>query len=145
NRIREQGGIDLQILGIGQNGHLGFNEPGSSLNSRTRLSLLTKSTRASLAHSFLNSEVPQWAITMGLATIREARGLLLLAFGKRKADAVAKALEGPLSCYLPASSIQLHATVIVVLDREASSLLANHESYREQAHELSTLLPEWLS
>ncbi|HSE57221.1 MAG TPA: glucosamine-6-phosphate deaminase [Nitrospiraceae bacterium] len=121
--IRNQGGIDLQILGIGGNGHLGFNEPGSSLTSRTRLSLLSESTRRNLARVFDQAQVPEWAVTMGLGTIREARTLLLLAFGAHKAEVVAKALEGPLSASTPASSIQLHPGVILVLDREAAASL----------------------
>ena len=142
--IRVQGGIALQILGIGENGHLGFNEPGCSLNSRTRLTLLMPSSREDVARSMENQGTVRWAITMGLATIREANVLLLLAFGKHKAEAVAKALEGPITASLPASSIQLHPTVIVVLDREASSLLTNQDFYFEQACELSSLLPGWL-
>ncbi|MDF0666218.1 MAG: glucosamine-6-phosphate deaminase [Nitrospira sp.] len=131
--IRNQGGIDLQILGIGQNGHLGFNEPGSSLNSRTRRSLLSASTKHYLARVFDSEPVPEWAVTMGLGTIREAQTLLLLAFGTRKAAVVAKAVEGPLSAFTPASSIQLHPNVVLVLDREAAGSLKNQEYYRQQS------------
>ncbi len=142
--IRDHGGIDLQILGIGRNGHLGFNEPGSSLNSRTRISLLSASTRRNMARLFNHAHVPEWAVTMGLGTIREARALLLLAFGKQKAAAVAKALEGPLSASTPASSMQLHPTSILVLDRKAASCLKGKEYYRREASQLKVLLPAWL-
>src|SRR5215471_5695886 len=141
--IREHGGIDLQILGIGRNGHVGFNEPGASLNSRTRSSLLSASTRRNLARVFDQAAVPEWAVTMGLGTIREARTLLLLAFGEQKAEAVAKAVEGPLSASIPASCIQLHSKAIVMLDREAAGLLRNQEYYQREASRLTVLLPEW--
>ncbi|NGZ09056.1 MAG: glucosamine-6-phosphate deaminase [Nitrospira sp. LK70] len=136
--IRNQGGIDLQLLGIGQNGHLGFNEPGSSLNSRTRRSLLSTSTKHHLAQVFESEPVPEWAVTMGLGTIREAQTLLLLAFGTSKAEVVAKAVEGPLSAFTPASSIQLHPNVILVLDREAAGCLKNQEYYRQQSSQVMT-------
>ena len=142
--IKDQGGIDLQLLGIGPNGHLGFNEPGSSLNSRTRISLLSTQTRANLARTFDPVQVPESAVTMGLGTIREARALLLLAFGEEKAEAVAKAVEGPLSAANPASSIQLHPSAILVLDRHAASALTHQEYYRQEAAQLAVLLPEWL-
>jgi glucosamine-6-phosphate deaminase len=142
--IRDNGGIDLQILGIGRNGHLGFNEPGSSLNSRTRISLLSASTRRGMARLFTQTHVPEWAVTMGLGTILEARVLLLLAFGKQKAAAVAKAVEGPLSASIPASSIQLHPNSILILDHEAASSLRNQEYYRHEASQLEALLPDWL-
>jgi len=142
--IRDHGGIDLQILGIGRNGHLGFNEPGSSLNSRTRVSLLSVQTKENFAQFFDQMPLPERAVTLGLGTIREARALLLLAFGKHKAEAVANALEGPLSASNPASSIQLHPTAILVLDRDAASFLTNQEYYRQEASQLRVLLPEWL-
>jgi glucosamine-6-phosphate deaminase len=141
--IRNQGGIDLQILGIGQNGHLGFNEPGSSLNSRTKRSLLSASTRHNLAQAFTGEPVPEWAVTLGLGTIREARTLLLLAFGSHKAEVVAKAVEGPLRASIPASSIQLHPNVVVVLDREAADALKNQEYYRQQASQ-AMASDQWL-
>ena len=135
-RIRDQGGIDLQILGIGRNGHLGFNEPGSSLNSRTRRSLLSASTKQALARAFDSEPVPEWAVTMGLGAIREARTLLLLAFEAHKAEVVAKAAEGPLSAFTPASSIQLHPSVVLVLDREAAGSLTNQEYYRQESSQV---------
>lgn len=134
--IRNQGGIDLQILGIGQNGHLGFNEPGSSLNSRTRRIFLSASTKQNLSRVFDGEPVQEWAVTMGLGTIREARTLLLLAFGAHKAEVVAKAVEGPLSAFIPASSIQLHPSVVLVLDREAAGSLTNQEYYRQQSSQV---------
>ncbi|HWF60357.1 MAG TPA: glucosamine-6-phosphate deaminase [Nitrospira sp.] len=134
--IRNQGGIDLQILGIGQNGHLGFNEPGSSLNSRTRRSLLSASTKYNLARAFDSESVPEWAVTMGLGAIREAQTLLLLALGAHKAEIVAKALEGPLSAFIPASSIQLHPSVVLVLDRHAAGSLNNQDYYLQQSSQV---------
>lgn len=134
--IQNQGGIDLQILGIGQNGHLGFNEPGSSLNSRTGRCFLSASTKHNLAQAFDSEPIPEWSVTMGLGTIREARTLLLLAFGAHKAEVVAKAVEGPLSAFIPASSIQLHPNVILVLDREAAGSLKNQEYYRQQSSQV---------
>lgn len=142
--IRDHGGIDLQILGIGRNGHLGFNEPGSSLNSRTRVSLLSVQTKGDFVRVFNQTPLPERGVTLGLGTIREAGALLLLAFGKHKAEAVANALEGPLSASNPASSIQLHPTAILVLDREAASSLKNQEYYRQEASQLKVVLPEWL-
>lgn len=122
--IRKFGGIDLQILGIGRNGHLGFNEPGGSLGSRTRAQRLSRQTIEDNRRFFDQAEdVPTSAITMGLGTISEARKLLLLASGKSKANAVARALEGPVSSLCPASIIQMHPDVTLVLDEEAASEL----------------------
>ena len=143
-RIRNLGGIDLQILGVGRNGHLGFNEPGSSLDSRTRLSLLSPSTREDLAWGVDHAPVPEWAVTLGLGTILEARALLLLAFGPDKAEVIAKSVEGSVSASVPASCIQLHSTVILLLDREAASSLISQDSYHQEASHLTGLLPEWL-
>ncbi|HET6674448.1 MAG TPA: glucosamine-6-phosphate deaminase [Nitrospiraceae bacterium] len=142
--IRDLGGIDLQLLGIGRNGHLGFNEPGSSLHSRTRFSLLSQQTRRANARFFPKGQVPEWAMTVGIDTILEARFLMLLAFGKEKAAAVAKAVEGPLTASIPASAIQLHPAVIVVLDKPAAARLTNAAYYRREASHLETLLPDWL-
>ncbi len=142
--IRDHGGIDLQVLGIGRNGHLGFNEPGSSLCSRTRLSLLSEQTRQANAHLFAKGPVPEWAMTMGIGTILEAQLLLLLAFGKEKTAAVANAVEGPLTASTPASALQLHPAVIVVIDEEAAARLTNAAYYRREASHLETLLPDWL-
>jgi glucosamine-6-phosphate deaminase len=122
--IEAAGGIDLQILGIGRNGHLAFNEPGAALNSRTRVVRLTDSTREANARFFNNpAEVPTHAITEGLGTVLEARRLLLVASGTTKAKALHQAINGPISRDCPASVIQLHPHVTVIADREAARLL----------------------
>src|SRR5688500_2140446 len=107
--IEDAGGIDLQVLGIGNNGHIGFNEPGSSINSKTRLTVLDNSTRIANSHEFANiSQVPRLAITMGISTIMNAKQILLLAWGPVKASIVQKAVEGQLSEHIPASLLQQH-------------------------------------
>ncbi|MCD6235654.1 MAG: glucosamine-6-phosphate deaminase [Thaumarchaeota archaeon] len=122
--IKKAGGIDLQLLGIGRNGHIGFNEPGSPFNSRTRVVKLTETTRRDNARFFGSlDEVPTHAITMGLATIMEARKILLLASGLNKAEAVAKAVEGPKTPDVPASILQDHPDCTFIIDREAASKL----------------------
>lgn len=123
-RITEAGGIDLQLLGLGSNGHIGFNEPTSSFASRTRLKTLAPRTRQDNAR-FFNSlaEVPFHCLTQGLGTILEARRLLLVAQGEGKAEAVAQMIEGPLSSKCPASALQLHPNATVVIDRAASRRL----------------------
>ena len=129
--IVEAGGVGLQLLGIGTDGHVGFNEPGSSLASRTRVKTLTEATRRDNARFFDTvDEVPIHCVTQGLGTIREARHLILLAFGAGKADAVAAAVEGPVSASTPGSIIQLHPHVTVVLDAAAAGLLSRLEYYR---------------
>ncbi|MGV9194918.1 glucosamine-6-phosphate deaminase [Microbacterium sp. MC2] len=129
--IAEAGGIDLQILGIGTSGHIGFNEPGSSFASRTRVKTLIEQTRADNARFFDSiDEVPMHCITQGLGTILEARHLFLLAFGENKAAAVAGAVEGPITASLPGSAIQLHPHVTVVVDEAAASQLADADYYR---------------
>jgi glucosamine-6-phosphate deaminase len=106
--IRKAGGIDIQLLGIGRNGHIGFNEPTSSLGSRTRLKVLDQETLDDNAKSFgPGEESPQCCITMGIGTILEARKILLLATGEAKAEAVAKSIEGPVTSSVPASALQL--------------------------------------
>lgn len=125
------GGVDLQILGIGTDGHIGFNEPGSSLVSLTRVKTLTQQTRRDNARFFASeTEVPLHCITQGLGTILRARHLVLLAFGERKAEALAGAVEGPVSSSNPGSAIQLHPHVTVLADEAAASQLANGEYYR---------------
>ncbi len=129
-RIREAGGIDLQILGIGSDGHIAFNEPGSSLSSRTRLKTLAKSTIDDNARFFKErDEVPIYAITMGVGTILEARRVLLLATGKNKAGAVAAAVEGPVTAMITASALQMHPNTQVLLDEEAASSLKMRDYY----------------
>lgn len=124
DRIRCAGGIDIQILGIGSNGHLAFNEPPASFTSRTRVVELAESTRRDNARFFDSPEdVPTRAITQGMGTIFEARHLLLIAHGLRKADATARAVEGPVTEDFPASMIQLHPHVTVIIDEAAASKL----------------------
>jgi glucosamine-6-phosphate deaminase len=123
-KIVQCGGIDLQILGIGANGHIAFNEPGSSLGSRTRIKTLAGTTREANARFFETAdEVPRYAITMGVGTIMEAREILLLATGSVKAAAIRAAVEGSITASCPASMIQLHRRVFVVVDREAAAEL----------------------
>ncbi|MBY4277265.1 glucosamine-6-phosphate deaminase [Rhodococcus fascians] len=129
--IAEAGGIDVQILGIGTDGHIGFNEPGSSLRSRTRVKTLTEQTRVDNARFFPSpEEVPHHVLTQGLGTIDEARHLVLIATGESKADAVAAAVEGPLSARCPASAIQWHPHVTVLVDEAAAASLALTDYYR---------------
>lgn len=129
--IEEAGGVALQILGIGTDGHIGFNEPGSSFASLTRVKTLTEQTRRDNARFFdSEDDVPVHCITQGLGTILRARHLVLLAFGAGKADAIAAAVEGPLSSSNPASAIQLHPHATVVVDEAAASSLANLDYYR---------------
>lgn len=129
--LAEAGGVDLQLLGIGTDGHIGFNEPGSSLASRTRVKTLTEQTRRDNARFFDSLEnVPIHCVTQGLGTILDARHLVLLAFGAAKAAAVAAAVEGPVSASCPASIIQFHPHVTVVLDAEAAGELANLRYYQ---------------
>jgi glucosamine-6-phosphate deaminase len=129
--IDEAGGVDLQILGIGTDGHIGFNEPGSSFASATRVKTLTRQTRQDNARFFASiDDVPRHCITQGLGTILRARHLVLLAFGKGKAEAVAGAVEGPVTASLPASAIQLHPHATVVIDEAAASDLRFGEYYR---------------
>ena len=130
-RIRAVGGIDLQLLGIGGDGHIGFNEPSSSLASRTRIKTLTQRTRADNARFFASAEeVPSHVITMGIGTIMEARTNLLLAFGDKKAQALAEAAEGPITAMNPASVLQLHPDARVCLDEAAATQLKRAEYYR---------------
>ena len=130
-RIRAVGGIDLQLLGIGSDGHIGFNEPSSSLASRTRIKTLTQRTRADNARFFASAEeVPSHVITMGIGTIMEARTNLLLAFGDKKAQALAEAAEGPVTAMNPASALQLHPDTRVCLDEAAATQLKRADYYR---------------
>jgi glucosamine-6-phosphate deaminase len=141
-QIRTAGGIDLQVLGIGTDGHIGFNEPTSSLASRMRLTMLTQQTRRDNARFFGSEEqVPCHAITMGIGTILEARQCLLLAFGKKKARAVAKAVEGPITAMHPASALQQHPNVTVCLDEVAASEL----EMKDYCQLLYNNKPDWQS
>ncbi|NUL05702.1 glucosamine-6-phosphate deaminase [Streptomyces lunaelactis] len=129
--LAEAGGVDLQLLGIGTDGHIGFNEPCSSLASRTRIKTLTQQTRQDNARFFDGlDEVPHHVITQGIGTILEARHLVLLATGEVKADAVALAVEGPLSALVPASALQLHPHATVVVDEAAAAGLKLADYFR---------------
>jgi glucosamine-6-phosphate deaminase len=130
-KIRAAGGIDLQLLGIGTDGHIGFNEPTSSLASRTRIKTLTARTRKDNARFFGSEDaVPFHVITMGIGTILDTRKTVLLATGKNKAHAVAQAVEGPITSMNPASALQLHPSAIFCLDEEAASELTRADYYR---------------
>ena len=130
-RIEESGGIDVQILGIGSDGHIAFNEPTSSLSSRTRLKTLAKPTIDDNARFFEKREdVPIYAITMGVGTILEARRIILLANGENKADAVAAAVEGPVTSMITASALQLHPDAKVFTDAPAAGKLDMIDYYQ---------------
>ena len=138
--ILAAGGVDLQVLGIGADGHLAFNEPGSSLASSTRIKTLTEQTRQDNARFFGSvDEVPHHVLTQGLGTILRARHLLLVATGAAKADAIAAAVEGPLSASCPASVLQLHPHASVLLDEAAASGLARAAHDRE----VYAAKPDW--
>jgi len=129
--IRRAGGIDLQLLGIGRDGHIGFNEPGSSLASRTRIKTLTAETIRDNARYFGSEDaVPRHVVTMGIGTICEARRIIMLATGANKAEAVAAMVEGPVTAMVPASALQMHPDVVVVVDEEAGSKLRLADYYR---------------
>jgi len=130
-QIEKCGGIDLQILGIGSDGHVAFNEPGSSLGSRTRIKTLTKQTIEDNARFFDSAdEVPVYSITMGVGTILEARQIILLANGANKAKAVAGAIEGPVTSMCTASALQMHRDTLFLLDQEAAGDLKMTEYYQ---------------
>ena len=129
--IRNRGGIDLQLLGIGRSGHVGFNEPLSALRSRTREKALTPETIEQNAFVFGGKDkVPRWAITMGVGTILDARECILLATGEEKADIIAKAVEGPITSMISATALQLHPHCIVIVDEAAASRLEHTDYYR---------------
>jgi glucosamine-6-phosphate deaminase len=129
--IHAAGGIDIQILGIGTNGHIGFNEPTSSFASRTRIKTLAPRTREDNARFFDSlDDVPTHCLTQGLGTILDARALLLVAQGEQKADAIAAAVEGPLTSFVPGSALQFHAHATVIVDEAAASKLRLTDYYR---------------
>ncbi|MEH0546773.1 glucosamine-6-phosphate deaminase [Streptomyces sp. B21-105] len=135
------GGVDLQLLGIGTDGHIGFNEPCSSLRSRTRIKTLTEQTRVDNARFFGGDveQVPHHVVTQGIGTILEARHVVLLATGEGKADAVAASVEGPVAAVCPASALQLHPHATVVVDEAAASELKLADYFRHTyAHK-----PHW--
>jgi glucosamine-6-phosphate deaminase len=130
-KIKRCGGIDLQLLGIGRAGHIGFNEPLSALRSRTRVKALSPATVDQNAGNFGGAaKVPRRALTMGVGTILESRRCLLLATGEDKASVIAKAVEGPITSMISASALQLHARCTVVLDEAAASQLQESDYYR---------------
>jgi glucosamine-6-phosphate deaminase len=129
-KIRSYGGIDIQILGIGKNGHIGFNEPSSSLASRTRVKTLTLETIEANSSLFEDEEeVPRFCLTMGIGTIMEAKMILLLASGQEKNEAIKKSLEGPITASVPGSILQLHPQAKIIIDHEAASLLSRKDYY----------------
>jgi len=138
--IAEAGGVDVQILGIGANGHIGFNEPISSLTSRTRVKTLTERTRADNAR-FFNSldDVPRHCVTQGLGTIMAARHVVLVATGEAKADAMAAVIEGPVTAMCPGSVLQFHQFATVVIDEAAARHLKLADYYRQ----VYASLPAW--
>ena len=126
------GGIDVQILGVGSNGHIGFNEPSSSLSSRTRVKTLTQRTREDNQRFFPSLEgVPTHCLTQGLGTILEARSVVLVASGEHKADAVAAIVEGPVTARRPGSVLQFHRFATIVVDEAAASKLELADYYRQ--------------
>lgn len=135
-QIGDCGGIDLQLLGIGSDGHIAFNEPGSSLASRTRLKTLSQETVHDNARFFESiDQVPQVAITMGVGTILDSRRVLLLATGEHKSEAIAGAIEGPVTCQNTASALQMHPNAVFVLDEASASQLKRIEDYRRAEHQ----------
>jgi glucosamine-6-phosphate deaminase len=139
-RIRQLGGVDLQLLGIGVDGHIGFNEPGSSLASRTRIKTLHPRTRDDNSRFFGSvDEVPYHVVTQGIGTVLDARHAVLVASGSHKRDAVAAMVEGPVTAFVPASALQLHPHVTVVVDEASAAGLRLAEYYRF-AHEHK---PDW--
>jgi glucosamine-6-phosphate deaminase len=130
-QIKDAGGIDLQVLGIGANGHIGFNEPTGSFASRTWVKILSEQTIQDNSMYFEKlEEVPSHVVTMGIATIMESHHCLLLANGAKKADAIRKMIEGPISASCPASILQMHPRVTVILDEEAAYLLTFKDHYK---------------
>ncbi len=143
--IRDAGGIDLQVLGIGRNGHIGFNEPTSSLGSRTRLNVLSKETIDDNRKVFEAGEkVPECAITMGIGTILEAKRILLLASGSSKAIPIAQAIEGPVTASVTASALQHHPDVTFIVDQQAGAQLKHHDYYRRVLEMTAILTPDRL-
>jgi glucosamine-6-phosphate deaminase len=144
--IRSAGGIDLQILGIGRNGHIGFNEPTSSFASRTRLKVLSKGTVEDNRKFFGPGEtMPRCAITMGIGTILASRRVLMLATGAPKANAVANAIEGPITASVTASALQLHPDATAILDEEAAAQLKQKDYYRDVMEMTALFTPGRLS
>jgi len=130
-KMKKAGGVDLQVLGIGGDGHIAFNEPGSSLASRTRLVALDEQTVSDNSRFFESSkDVPMFALSMGVGTILEAKEIVFLATGAKKADVVAEALEGPITGMVTASALQMHPRVTAIIDEDASDSLLKGSFYR---------------
>lgn len=144
DKISEAGGIDLQILGIGANGHIGFNEPTSSLSSRTRIKTLTQQTITDNSRLFKpDEEQPTMAMTMGIATIMDARYVLLMATGANKAQAVKDMITGGVSAMCPASALQMHENAIILLDKAAASELSDQSYYQWADNENRKLIEQY--
>lgn len=130
-KIKSLGGIDLQILGIGRNGHIGFNEPSSSLSSRTRVKTLALETIEANSRLFKDeNEVPRFCLTMGIGTIMDAKMIVLLASGEDKCESIYKCVEGPITASVPASILQLHPQAKIIIDQEAAAWLAKKDYYK---------------
>jgi glucosamine-6-phosphate deaminase len=130
-KISALGGVDIQLLGIGRNGHIGFNEPSSGLTSRTRVKTLTKATIDDNARFFSANEYqPHLSITMGIGTILDAKKVVLLATGENKSEAVKAMIEGPLMAACPASALQMHRDAVIVIDKKAASKLKDIDFYQ---------------
>jgi len=129
-KIKELGGLDICALGISEDGHIGFNEPSSSLASRTRIKMLTEKTRYERSRFFPDGNVPRHVITMGIGTILDSKNVLLAAFGSRKSEVISKVVEGPVTAMVPASALQMHQYVKVVVDDEAAKQLKMRDYYR---------------
>lgn len=138
--IRAAGGVDIQFLGVGSNGHIGFNEPTSSLSSRTRIKTLAARTREDNARFFDSiDQVPRHCLTQGLGTIMDARHVILVATGSGKAHAIAQVVEGPITAMYPGSVLQLHQHATIVVDEEAAAELSLVDYYKQTYANL----PEW--
>lgn len=141
DKIRAAGGVDLQLLGIGRNGHIGFNEPSSSLVSRTRVKTLTRDTVEANRRFFKPGEFqPHLSITMGIGTIMEASSVLLIATGADKADAIKQTIEGAISARCPASILQMHANATIVIDKDAALGLQDVAFYQYIEQEQQRLI-----
>lgn len=138
-RIAAAGGLDLALLGLGRDGHIAFNEPTSSLASRTRIKTLAEETRAANQASYGAEPVPRHALTMGIATILSARRCVLVAFGPTKSDAVARTVEGPLTAMVPGSALQLHPNTTVIVDEAAAAGL----TFRAYYDTVAAAKPTW--
>jgi len=142
--IANKGGIDLQLLGIGRNGHIGFNEPSSGLRSRTRIKTLSEATIRDNARFFTAEEQqPTLSITMGIGTILDSKKVVLMATGKHKAEAIQQAIEGPLTAACPASALQMHRDSVVIIDDAAASHLDYADYYRHVEQQNQKLLMKY--